>query len=106
MIMNKISIDTNVLIYNHAIDGDAKQLIADSLFDNVPVISTSVLIIFFVYRIQRAGYRQCFVPCNMSVSLGGDDRRMTQQLLYVAYVCTAFQFTEVHGSFKVQNWNR
>jgi predicted nucleic acid-binding protein len=49
MIMNKISIDTNVFIYNHAIDGDDKQLIADSLLDNVPVISTSVLIILFVY---------------------------------------------------------
>ena len=39
-IMSKIALDTNVLIYNHGIDGDAKQLIADSLFDNVPVIST------------------------------------------------------------------
>jgi predicted nucleic acid-binding protein len=41
--MTKISIDTNVLIYNHGIDGDAKQLIADSLLDNVPVISTQVI---------------------------------------------------------------
>jgi predicted nucleic acid-binding protein len=41
--MNKISLDTNVLIYNHGIDGDAKQLIADSLLDNVPVISTQVI---------------------------------------------------------------
>jgi predicted nucleic acid-binding protein len=41
--MTKISLDTNVLIYNHAIDGDAKQLIADSLLDNVPVISTQVI---------------------------------------------------------------
>jgi predicted nucleic acid-binding protein len=41
--MTKISLDTNVLIYNHGIDGDAKQLIADSLFDNVPVISTQVI---------------------------------------------------------------
>jgi predicted nucleic acid-binding protein len=32
--MSKISLDTNVLIYNHGIDGDAKQLIADSLLDN------------------------------------------------------------------------
>ena len=42
-IMTKISLDTNVLIYNHGIDGDAKQLIADSLFDNVPIISTQVI---------------------------------------------------------------
>jgi len=41
--MTKISLDTNVLIYNHAINGDAKQLIAESLFDNVPVISTQVI---------------------------------------------------------------
>jgi len=41
--MTKISIDTNVLIYNHGIDGDTKQLIADSLLDNVPVISTQVI---------------------------------------------------------------
>ena len=41
--MTKISLDTNVLIYNHGIEGDAKQLIADSLLDNVPVISTQVI---------------------------------------------------------------
>jgi predicted nucleic acid-binding protein len=41
--MSKISLDTNVLIYNHGTDGDAKQLIADSLLDNAPVISTQVI---------------------------------------------------------------
>jgi len=41
--MIKIAIDTNVLIYNHGINGDAKQLIADSLLDSVPVISTQVI---------------------------------------------------------------
>jgi predicted nucleic acid-binding protein len=41
--MNKIALDTNVLIYNHGNEGDAKQVIADSLFDNVPVISTQVI---------------------------------------------------------------
>ena len=41
--MNKISLDTNVLIYNHGINGDAKQIIADSLLDNAPVISTQVI---------------------------------------------------------------
>jgi predicted nucleic acid-binding protein len=41
--MTKIALDTNVLIYNHGIDGDAKQLIADSLFDCIPVISTQVI---------------------------------------------------------------
>jgi predicted nucleic acid-binding protein len=41
--MSKISLDTNVIIYNHGIDGDAKQVIADSLLDNVPVISTQVI---------------------------------------------------------------
>jgi predicted nucleic acid-binding protein len=40
--MNKISLDTNILFYNHGIDGDEKQLIADSFFDNIPVISTQV----------------------------------------------------------------
>jgi len=29
--MTKISLDTNVLIYNHGIDGDAKQLKANTL---------------------------------------------------------------------------
>jgi len=41
--MTKISLDTNVLIYNHGIDGNAKQLIAGSLLDRVPVISTQVI---------------------------------------------------------------
>jgi predicted nucleic acid-binding protein len=41
--MTKISLDTNVLIYNHGIAGDAKQVIADSLLDNVPIISTQVI---------------------------------------------------------------
>jgi predicted nucleic acid-binding protein len=41
--MNKIALDTNVLIYNHGNDGDPKQVIADSLFDNVPIISTQVI---------------------------------------------------------------
>ena len=43
MIMNKIALDTNVLIYNHGIEGDKKQIIADSLFNIVPVISTQVI---------------------------------------------------------------
>jgi len=43
MIMSKTSLDTNVIIYNHGIAGDAKQLIADSLLDNVPIISTQVI---------------------------------------------------------------
>jgi predicted nucleic acid-binding protein len=41
--MTKISLDSNVLIYNHGIDGDAKQIIADNLLDNFPVISTQVI---------------------------------------------------------------
>jgi len=41
--MTKISLDTNVLIYNHGVNGGTKQLIADSLLDNVPVISTQVI---------------------------------------------------------------
>ena len=41
--MTKISLDTNILIYNHGINGDTKQLIADSLLDKVPVISTQVI---------------------------------------------------------------
>jgi len=43
MIMTKISLDTNVLIYNHGIEGDTKQLIAYNLLDNNPVISTQVI---------------------------------------------------------------
>ena len=42
-IITKVSLDTNILIYNHGIDGDAKQIIADSLFENTPVISTQVI---------------------------------------------------------------
>jgi predicted nucleic acid-binding protein len=41
--MTKIALDTNVLIYNHGNDGDPKQVIADRLFDNVPVVSTQVI---------------------------------------------------------------
>jgi predicted nucleic acid-binding protein len=41
--MNKIALDTNVIIYNHGIEGNPKQLIADSLLDYFPVISTQVI---------------------------------------------------------------
>ena len=41
--MTKIALDTNVLIYNHGLNGDAKQVIADNLLDNIPVISTQVI---------------------------------------------------------------
>ena len=41
--MTKIALDTNIVIYNHEENGNAKQIIADSLLDNVPVISTQVI---------------------------------------------------------------
>jgi predicted nucleic acid-binding protein len=41
--MSKIALDTNIIIYNHGIVGEVKQIIADKLFDTVPVISTQVI---------------------------------------------------------------
>jgi len=63
--MNKISLDTNVLIYNHAINGDAKQLIADSLFDNVPVISTQVISEYLnvIKRISKMNKGDILIMC-------------------------------------------
>ena len=41
--MSKVALDTNIIIYNHGIVGETKQIIADKLLDNVPVISTQVI---------------------------------------------------------------
>jgi predicted nucleic acid-binding protein len=41
--MSKIALDTNIIIYNHGMIGEAKQIIADKLFDTIPVISTQVI---------------------------------------------------------------
>jgi predicted nucleic acid-binding protein len=41
--MSKVALDTNIIIYNHGTIGEPKQIIADRLFDTVPVISTQVI---------------------------------------------------------------
>ena len=43
MIMNKIALDTNILVYCHSSSEHAKRETAMSLFDLHPVISTQVL---------------------------------------------------------------
>ena len=69
-IMTKISLDTNVLIYNHGIDSDPKQLIADSFFDNVPVISTQVISEYLnvVKRISKISKNDLLKKQRKSVS--------------------------------------
>ncbi|MDR3000366.1 MAG: PIN domain-containing protein [Fibromonadaceae bacterium] len=41
-IMNKIALDSNVLIYSHSLDYEDKRLIARSFFKEKPVISSQV----------------------------------------------------------------
>ena len=64
--MTRISLDTNVLIYNHETDGDTKQLIADSLFDKVPVISTQVISEYLnvLKRISRMSKNDLLKICS------------------------------------------
>jgi predicted nucleic acid-binding protein len=41
--MNKIALDTNIVIHNHGTAGDAKELIAERLLADTPVISAQVI---------------------------------------------------------------
>jgi len=41
--MSKIALDTNILIYNHGLDGNPRRLISESLFREGPVISPQVI---------------------------------------------------------------
>jgi len=41
--MNKIALDTNILIYNHGLDGNPKRLISEKFFRENPVISPQVI---------------------------------------------------------------
>ncbi|GBU22809.1 hypothetical protein R80B4_02721 [Fibrobacteres bacterium R8-0-B4] len=41
--MDKIALDTNVLIYNHGLDGNPKRLISEKFFRENPVISPQVV---------------------------------------------------------------
>lgn len=43
MIMNKIALDSNVLIYSHSLDCESKRFIARSFFKERPVISSQVI---------------------------------------------------------------
>ena len=41
--MNKIALDSNILIYNHSLDCGDKRLIARSFFKEKPIISSQVI---------------------------------------------------------------
>jgi predicted nucleic acid-binding protein len=41
--MNKIALDSNILIYNHSIECEDKKLIARNFFKENPVVSSQVL---------------------------------------------------------------
>jgi predicted nucleic acid-binding protein len=41
--MNKVALDTNIVIHNHGTAGDSKCLIAGRLLANTPVISAQVI---------------------------------------------------------------
>jgi len=41
--MTKIALDTNILIYNHGLDGNPKRLISEKFFKENPVISPQVI---------------------------------------------------------------
>jgi len=63
--MTKIALDTNILIYNHGFDGEAKQIIADSLLDGYPVISAQVISEYLnvMKRISKMGKRELMEMC-------------------------------------------
>jgi len=65
MIMTKIALDTNILIYNHGFDGEAKQIIADGFLDNTPVISAQVISEYLnvMKRISKMGKRELMEMC-------------------------------------------
>jgi predicted nucleic acid-binding protein len=41
--MNRIALDSNILIYNHSLDYESKRLIARDFFKENPVISSQVI---------------------------------------------------------------
>ena len=41
--MNKIALDSNILIYNHSLENEDKKLIARSFFKENPVVSSQVV---------------------------------------------------------------
>jgi len=41
--MNRIALDSNILIYNHSLDNESKRLIARDFFKENPVISSQVI---------------------------------------------------------------
>ena len=41
--MNRIALDSNILIYNHDLDNENKRLIARGLFKETPVVSSQVI---------------------------------------------------------------
>ena len=43
IIMSRIALDSNILIYNHILDNDKKRLIARSFFEENPVVSSQVI---------------------------------------------------------------
>ena len=43
MIMNKIALDSNILIYNHSLTYENKMLIAINFFNENPVVSSQVI---------------------------------------------------------------
>ena len=42
-IMNRIALDSNILIYNHSLDYENKKLIARDFFNENPVVSSQVI---------------------------------------------------------------
>ena len=43
IIMSKIALDSNILIYNHSLDHENKRLIARDFFKENPVVSSQVI---------------------------------------------------------------
>ena len=43
IIMNRIALDSNILIYNHCLDYENKRIIAESFFNENPVVSSQVI---------------------------------------------------------------
>jgi predicted nucleic acid-binding protein len=41
--MNRIALDSNILIYNHSLDNENKRLIARDFFKETPVVSSQVI---------------------------------------------------------------
>jgi len=47
IIMSRIALDSNILIYNHSLDCENKRVIARSFFNENPVISSQVISEYF-----------------------------------------------------------